>query len=90
MSYHPLSWHQSLKICMNFSQFLRGSFADENHGSMTATPLPDKDAIISCILISGLQEACNLAEMAILTPCCKRGNTTKGEMDATSIQHPLC
>ena len=26
--------------------------------------------------------------ISLLTPCCKRGNTTKEEMDATSIQHP--
>ena len=26
--------------------------------------------------------------ISLLTPCCKRGNTTKAEMDATSIQHP--
>ena len=27
-------------------------------------------------------------EISLLTPCCKRGNTTKAEMSATSIQHP--
>ena len=26
--------------------------------------------------------------ISLLTPCCKRGNTTKAEMDARSIQHP--
>ena len=26
--------------------------------------------------------------ISLLTPCWKRGNTTKAEMDATSIQHP--
>ena len=26
--------------------------------------------------------------ISLLTPCCKRGNTAKAEMDATSIQHP--
>ena len=26
--------------------------------------------------------------ISLLTPCCKRGNTTKEEMDATSIQRP--
>ena len=28
--------------------------------------------------------------ISLLTPCCKRGNTAKAEMDATSIQHPPC
>ena len=26
--------------------------------------------------------------ISLLTPCCKRGNTTKAKMDARSIQHP--
>ena len=26
--------------------------------------------------------------ISLLTPCCKRGNTAKEELDATSIQHP--
>ena len=26
--------------------------------------------------------------ISLLTPCCKRGNTAKAEMDARSIQHP--
>ena len=28
--------------------------------------------------------------ISLLTPCCKRGNTTKPEMGATSIWHPPC
>ena len=59
-----------------------------SHGSMTSIPCPEKDAIISSILISELQEACDLAGISLLTPCSKGGNTTKAVMDATSIHIP--
>ena len=52
-----------------------------SHGSMTSIPCPEKDAIISSILISELQEACDLAGISLLTPCSKGGNTTKAVMD---------
>ena len=61
-----------------------------SHGSMTSIPCLEKDAIISSILISELQEACDLAGISLLTPCSKGGNTTKAVMDATSIQYPPC
>ena len=57
-------------------------------GELTATPCPSKDTIVSCILISELQEACYLAGISLLTPCWGSENTTKA--DATSFQHPTC
>ena len=58
-------------------------FPERKPREFTATPCPDKDAIVSCILISELQEACYLAGISLLTPCWERGNTTKA--DVTSI-----
>ena len=58
-------------------------FPERKLRELTATPCPGKDAIVSCILISELQEAYYLAGILLLTPCWERGNTTKA--DATSI-----
>ena len=58
-------------------------FPERKPRELTTTPCPGKDAIVSCILISELQEACYLAGILLLTPCWERGNTTKA--DATSI-----
>ena len=58
-------------------------FPERKPRELTATPCPGKDAIVSCILISELQEACYLAGILLLTPCWERGNTTKA--DTTSI-----
>ena len=58
-------------------------FPERKPRELTATPCPGKDAIVSCILISELQEACYLAGILLLTLCWERGNTTKA--DTTSI-----
>ena len=58
-------------------------FPERKPRELTATPCPGKDAIVSCILISELQEACYLAGILLLTPCWERENTTKA--DTTSI-----
>ena len=63
-------------------------FRERKPRELTATPYPGKDTIVSCILISELQEACYLAGISLLTPCWGRENTTKA--DATSFQHPTC
>ena len=52
-------------------------FPERKPRELTATPCPDKDAIVSCILISELHEACYLAGISLLTPCWERGNTKK-------------
>ena len=63
-------------------------FCERKPRELTATPCPGKDTIVSCILISELQEACYLAAISLLTPCWERENTTKA--DATSFKHPTC
>ena len=42
-------------------------FPERKPRELTATPCPGKDAIVSCILISELQEACCLAGISLLT-----------------------
>ena len=58
-------------------------FPERKPRELTTTPCPGKDAIVSCILISELQEACFLAGISLLTPFWERGNTTKADASSS-------